>query len=123
MFEQFSPAIATDGTAKSDIYKALVTGLDATGTDKTGFPVYHDCSTVPFAECDKVDATTGEGKGHEFKMLADDDPLTSAPDVRDLLFFVPDYRMTYHTNTVFPDGSTNSRDNAVYNNDNVMAHM
>ena len=123
MFEQFSPAVATDGTAKSDIYKALVTGLDATGTDKTGFPVYHDCSTVPFAECDKVDATTGEGKGHEFKMLADDDPLTSAPDVRDLLFFVPDYRMTYHTNTVFPDGSTNSRDNALYNNDNVMAQQ
>ncbi|GEM_PF-2132811 len=117
MFEQFSPAMAKDGTAKSDIYKILVTGLDATGTKKTGFPVYHDCSTVPYAEAEKIDATTGTGKGHEFKMLADNEPLTNAPDVRDLLFFVPDYRLTYHTNTTFPDGTKHSRDNSVFQND------
>ena len=123
MFEQFSPSAANNATAKSDIYKTLVTGLDATGTDKTGFPVYHDCSTVPFAECDVIDATTGEGSGHEFKMLGANDPITNAPDVRDLLFFVPDHRLTYHTNTTYPDGSTNSRDNAVWDNDNTMAQQ
>ena len=123
MFEQFSPAMATNGDAKADIYKTLVTGLDATGTDKTGFPVYHDCLTVPYAEAEKIDATTGTGKGHEFKMLGDNDPLTSAPDVRDLLFFVPDYRLLYHTNTTYPDGSTQSRDNAVFTNDETIAQQ
>ena len=123
MFEQFSPAMATNGTAKADIYKTLVTGLDATGTDQTGFPVYHDCTTVPYAEAEKIDETTGTGKGHEFKMLGDNDPVTSAPDVRDLLFFVPDHRLTYHTNTTYPDGSVNSRDNAYFTNDNTIAQQ
>lgn len=123
MFEQFSPAMATNGDAKADIYKTLVTGLDATGTDKTGFPVYHDCLTVPYAEAEKIDETTGTGKGHEFKMLGDNDPVTSAPDVRDLLFFVPDYRLLYHTNTTYPDGSTQSRDNAVFTNDETIAQQ
>ena len=120
MFEQFSPSAANSGTAKADIYKTLVTGLDATGTDKTGFPVYHDCSTVPFAECDVIDSTTGEGSGHEFKMLGASDPITNAPDVRDLLFFVPDHRLTYHSNTTFPDGKTYSRDYALFDNDNTI---
>ncbi len=123
MFEQFSPAMATNGDAKADIYKTLVTGLDATGTDQTGFPVYHDCLTVPYAEAQKIDETTGTGKGHEFKMLGDNDPVTSAPDVRDLLFFVPDYRLLYHTNTTYPDGSTQSRDNAVFTNDETIAQQ
>lgn len=120
MFEQFSPSAANQGAAKSDIYKTLVTGLDATGTDKTGFPVYHDCVTVPYAEAEEIDETTGEGSGHEFKMLGASDPITSAPDVRDLLFFVPDHRLTYHSNTTFPDGKTYSRDYALFDNDNTI---
>ena len=112
MFEQFSPAMGREGSALSNIYKTLVSGLE-TGNAKTGFAVFHDCSTVPFAEADK-------GKGHEFKMLADGESIDNAPDVRDLLFFVPDHRLAYHENTTFPDGTTHSRDGAVYEGDNTL---
>lgn len=104
MFEEFSPSSASGGIAKADIYKTLQHQLDDMNVTKTGFPVYHDCSSVPYAETDLGSS------GHEFKMLDNSTSNTQAPDVEDLLFFVPDYRMMNHTNTPFPnsDGTTTS---------------
>ena len=90
MFEEFSPSQPSGGIRKSDIYNELVHQLDDDETVHTGFSVLHDCSSVPYAETD-----LGRS-GHEFKMLPDEDS-SAASDVRDLLFFVPDYRMMDHS--------------------------
>jgi len=91
MFEQFSPTLATTGNvSKKDIYNQLV-NADPMGEQKTGFPVFHDCISVPYAN---LNNGTGAG-GHEFQMSDENSSMTY--DMRDLLFFVPDRRMTAHT--------------------------
>lgn len=76
MFEQFSPAGLSDETTKNDIYQELV-GMKS-------FGVLHDCVNVPYVQT-----------GHQFKMYGDDSDAADCQDVRDMMFFVPDYRMMY----------------------------
>lgn len=91
MFEQFSPTLGTGVQAsKKDIYNQLV-NADPMGEQKTGFPVFHDCISVPYAN---LNNGTGAG-GHEFQMSEENSSMTY--DMRDLLFFVPDRRMTQHS--------------------------
>ena len=90
MFEQFSPTLGTGVQAsKKDIYNQLVSA-DPMGEQKTGFPVFHDCIAVPYAN---LSNGVGAG-GHEFQMAEEGSSATY--DMRDLLFFVPDRRMTNH---------------------------
>ncbi len=73
MFEQFSP-VANDATSnKADIYQDLV--------NMSKFNVEHDCmAVVPL-------------RNHQFQMYGDESAAADCQDVRDLMFFVPDYRM------------------------------
>ncbi len=91
MFEQFSPTLGTGVQAsKKDIYNQLVSA-DPMGEQKTGFPVFHDCIAVPYAN---LSNGVGAG-GHEFQMAEEGSSATY--DMRDMLFFVPDRRMTNHS--------------------------
>lgn len=90
MFEQYSPVTNTSAEAKSDIYRSLV-NMDS-------FGVIHDCMGVSYM-------------GHQFMMYGPESGAADCQDVRDLMFFVPDYRMKYWTQTV--GGTTTSRDNTV----------
>ena len=74
MFEQFSPVIGNSTTAKTDIYQELI-GMN-------NFGVEHDCPNVPYL-------------GHHF-MMYNSDYDGDCADVRDMMFFVPDYRMMNH---------------------------
>lgn len=82
MFEQFSPSIGTSSGEESkprdDIYQDLVKDMET-------FGVVHDCPNVPYI-------------GHHFMMYGEDSPSADCADVRDMLFFVPDYRMMAHNN-------------------------
>jgi hypothetical protein len=75
MFEQFSPEV-DQSTPKEDLY-ALMLNMES-------FAVVHDCPNVPYVN-------------HHFKMY-DSDYSGDAADVRDMMFFVPDLRMSYHSN-------------------------
>ena len=86
MFEQFSPVNLSTGGNIDDLYQNLV--------NMQKFGVYHDCISVPFA------TTTGNDDdvhGHQFMMYGLDSDAADCQDVRDLIFFVPDYRMTAHS--------------------------
>ena len=74
MFEEFSPVVNTSSTAQTDIYKDLV--------NMASFSVVHDCMGVPYM-------------GHQFEMYGSDSEAADCQDVRDMMFFVPDYRMKY----------------------------
>ena len=78
MFEQFSPSFSQSGDevtgARSDIYQDLI--------NMESFGVIHDCPNVPFV-----------GDGHHFMMYGADSKSDDCQDVRDMMFFVPDYRM------------------------------
>ena len=78
MFEQFSPAVASGGTSRNDIYRDLV--------NMESFNVVHDC----------IDVLSAESNGHEFNMYGKESTSDDCQDVRDLMFFVPDYRMLAH---------------------------
>ena len=79
MFEQFSPYdLATQGD-NDDLYQDLI--------NMRSFGVKHDCVTVPMAS----------PSGHHFMMYGEDSPSADCQDVRDLMFFIPDYRMMYHS--------------------------
>ncbi len=78
MFEQFSPSMATGGTALNDVYRLLVNG--------DSFDVVHDC----------LDVISAETVGHEFNMYGKESLSEDCQDVRDMMFFVPDYRMLGH---------------------------
>lgn len=74
MFEQFSPVANDATTNKHDIYQELTTNM-------AKFGVEHDCmAVVPLRD-------------HQFQMYGDDSSSDDCQDVRDLMFFVPDYRM------------------------------
>ena len=82
MFEQFSPVSLETGGNIDDLYSSLC--------DLASFNVIHDCITVPFA------TTTSEGNvhhGHQFMMYGVESDAADCQDVRDMMFFVPDYRM------------------------------
>ena len=72
MFEEFSPVANDAAAAKADIYQDLV--------NMESFGVEHDCMEVPYM-------------GHQFMMYGEDSDAADCQDVRDLMFFVPDYRM------------------------------
>ena len=79
MFEQFSPVQHNASAAKADIYQELV--------NMETFDVQHDCmSIIP-------------SQNHQFMMYGDDSGAGDCQDVRDLMFFVPDYRMMKWTNS------------------------
>ena len=78
MFEQFSPALSNSTVTKSDIYQELAKNMESFGVD-------HDCPNVPFVE-----------NGHHFMMYDEDSSSDDCQDVRDMMFFVPDFRMMDH---------------------------
>lgn len=72
MFEQFSP-VATDAeSGRDDIYQDLI--------NMESFGVEHDCASIP-------------NLNHQFLMYGEDSESADCQDVRDLMFFIPDYRM------------------------------
>lgn len=76
MFEQFSP-VANDATAgMEDIYQSLI-NMDS-------FGVKHDCIGIT-------------QMNHQFLMYGPDSKDADCQDVRDMMFFVPDYRMLEHS--------------------------
>ncbi len=83
MFEQFSPVNIETGANIDDLYQSLV--------NMQSFGVYHDCITVPFAITDENNLENEHG--HQFMMYGLDSESADCQDVRDLMFFVPDYRM------------------------------
>ena len=83
MYEQFSPVSLNTGANIDDLYQSLV--------NMQSFGVYHDCLTVPFAY--SSGEPEGERHGHQFMMYGLDSEAADCQDVRDLMFFVPDYRM------------------------------
>ena len=83
MFEQFSPVSLTSSTNNAvDIYQKLV--------NMEAFKVEHDCETVPWAT-----STGNNVTGHEFNMYGKESISDDCQDVRDLMFFIPDYRMKW----------------------------
>lgn len=75
MFEEFSPNQANSSTsAMTDVYQELV--------NMASYEVVHDCVSIPFV-----------GGNHEFNMYGVDSESEDCQDVRDMMFFVPDYRM------------------------------
>ena len=100
MFEQFSPAQTSAGGAPIDVYQSLV--------NMQSFPVVHDCPNVPYCY---GSGSNGNPGGHGFKMY-NSDFSGDAADVRDMMFFVPDYRMMYHSNR---NSGDSNRDYFIYN--------
>lgn len=79
MFEQFSPSMASGGSSLNDIYKLLAVNMQS-------FDVVHDC----------IDVLSAESTGHEFNMYGKTSTSDDCQDVRDMMFFIPDYRMLAH---------------------------
>ena len=79
MFEQFSPYDLDSGEEVTDVYQELV-GMES-------FPVPHDCASVPVVS----------PNGHHFRMYGENSPAADCQDVRDMMFFIPDYRMMYYS--------------------------
>ena len=81
MFEEFSPNLGSSSTAaQTDQYQKLV--------NMQTFNVYHDCLSVAFI-----------AGHHEFNMYGIDSNSEDCQDVRDMMFFVPKYRMKYWYNS------------------------
>lgn len=76
MFEQFSPVTTSSSNGLDDLYRNMTEQMES-------FGVIHDCASI---------ALVGSN-GHQFMMYGDDDDATDCADVRDMVFFVPDYRM------------------------------
>ena len=85
MFEEFSPVANNASAGLNDIYQSLV-NMDS-------FGVEHDCMGVAY-------------QGHQFMMYGEQSDAADCQDVRDLMFFVPDYRMM----------AWSGRDNSTYPN-------
>ncbi len=79
MFEQFSPALGGADVTKDDIYQELTKNMQS-------FGVNHDCPNVPYVN-----------NGHHFMMYDTFSEDKDCQDVRDMMFFVPDYRMMDHS--------------------------
>jgi len=74
MFEQFSPVVSDAQQGLGDIYQELI--------NMESFGVEHDCLSVP-------------SLNHQFMMYGDNTVTADCQDIRDLMFFIPDYRMIY----------------------------
>ena len=86
MFEEFSPNQASSATdAMTDVYQDLV--------NMESYEVVHDCVSVPFV-----------GGNHEFNMYGVDSQSEDCQDVRDMMFFVPDYRMKFWAESQYSFG-------------------
>lgn len=86
MFEQFSPNQASSSTdAMTDVYQNLV--------NMESYEVVHDCVSIPFV-----------GGNHEFNMYGVESTSDDCQDVRDMMFFVPDYRMKYWAESQYSFG-------------------
>ncbi|MBO4721540.1 MAG: hypothetical protein J5629_01250 [Muribaculaceae bacterium] len=77
MFEQFSPTMYNASAGADDLYQDLV--------NMQSFPVIHDCLGITIMN-------------HQFMMYGPDSKDADCQDVRDMMFFIPDYRMLYHSN-------------------------
>ena len=90
MFEQFSPTMSGASSAKDDIYQELV--------NMESFGVKHDCTKMLY-------------RAHQFLMYGMDSKSEDCQDVRDMMFFVPDYRMiTWSDASVSSNSYENRRD-------------
>ena len=74
MFEQFSPN-AFGENAKDDLYQLML------GEEMKSFGVVHDCASVEPIQ------------GHGFMMYGAESDAADCQDIRDMMFFIPDYRM------------------------------
>ncbi len=93
MFEEFSPNVASVGTsAETDIYQKLV--------NMESYSVIHDCVSVP----------TIDGH-HEFNLYGVESPSDDCQDVRDMMLFIPERRMTQWSDNSLSSGE-NKRDNS-----------
>lgn len=91
MFEEFSPNVASAGTsAETDIYQKLV--------NMENYSVLHDCVSVP----------TIDGH-HEFNLYGVASTSDDCQDVRDMMFFIPERRMTQWSDNSLSAGE-NKRD-------------
>lgn len=90
MYEQFSPVDLNNAQESSDVYQLLI--------NMESYDVEHDCEAIPWASTNGV-------SGHEFNMYGKSSISDDCQDVRDLMFFVPDYRMMYWSGR---DKATNS---------------
>ncbi len=95
MFEQFSPYDLHSKETIKDVYQLLV--------DMNSYGVPHDCVSVPTAKANNTEYT-----GHYFRMYGENDDASDCQDVRDLMFFVPDYRMMHF------NAKTTTVENSVY---------
>ena len=102
MFEQFSPVALAQGTASSDIYQEMI--------DMQSYPVEHDCQSIPFSKLPQSVEINGHTYeyGHEFNMYGKDSQSDDCQDVRDMMFFVPKYRMMEHYDATYT--TTSQRD-------------
>lgn len=91
MFEEFSPNVASAGTsAETDIYQKLV--------NMENYSVLHDCVSVP----------TIDGH-HEFNLYGLESTSDDCQDVRDMMLFIPERRMTQWSDASLAAGE-NKRD-------------
>jgi len=72
MFEEFSPSGFYEVGSPNDLYQEMV--------NMKSFDIKHDCQGVPVLN-------------HQFMMYGEDSDAADCQDVRDLMFFIPDYRM------------------------------
>lgn len=73
MFEQFSPSMPSDSVGALDLYQNMTTNMES-------FPVIHDCLGITIMN-------------HQFMLYGADSEDDDCQDIRDLMFFIPDYRM------------------------------
>ncbi len=78
MFEQFSPSMPSDSVGSLDLYQNMTTNMES-------FPVIHDCLGIT-------------RMNHQFMLYGADSKDDDCQDIRDLMFFIPDYRMLKHNN-------------------------
>ena len=103
MFEQFSPYDLDTQEEIKNVYQHFV--------NMESYDVPHDCVSIPVAY-----AEGSSYKGHYFRMYKDQDDAYDCQDVRDLMFFVPDYRMKYFANqTITNEYSVNVAEGTVEN--------
>jgi len=91
MFEQFSPVTTESSTGMEDLYRLMTERMQS-------FGVVHDCRSVFDMD-------------HQFMMYGDDDHVADCQDVRDMMFFVPDYRMMNYSFT--ENGESFKRDPSI----------
>ena len=77
MFEEFSPEVANNNSSgTADHYQELI--------NMEEFYVKHDCTSAAY-----------QGGHHEFNMYGFDSQSEDCQDIRDMMFFVPTYRLTW----------------------------